>query len=225
MMSKKESFLASFIDSSPGTEFSKNCTQEALDALDVLDIPTTKDEYWKYTRLGKIVNTEYSLGGDEKILTIEKYKLPLNVNLLVFINGLYSVVLSEIPDTNITVQSMAEARRNNSDLVDSYIAKYADHKTQFFTAVNTAFSTNGTFVHVAKNTKSELPVHILNLTIGDEVSANPRNLFVAEEGAEVKIINSFDTFNGGAFINSVTEVVLQENSKVELFILQNQSES
>ena len=41
--------------------------RRAKEILNSLDFPTTKNEYWKYTRLGKIVNNTYTLGQPDKI--------------------------------------------------------------------------------------------------------------------------------------------------------------
>ena len=194
-MSKKEKFLESFIDCAPVTQITQTIAQEALTALQRLEIPSTKDEYWKYTRLGKIVNNKYTQGEPVKILSIDEFKLPFETNLLVFINGFYSVEFSDIKDDAIKVKPFADGLKDDAEVSMKHFANYADHNSQIFTALNTAYSTNGAFVYSAKNSKGVFPVHILNITTGENHSTNPRNLFVAEQGSEVTIINTFETIS------------------------------
>lgn len=223
MTDKKQQFLSNFIGSAPKTEVTQKLAQEALTAIDELEIPTTKDEYWKYTRVGKIINGTYSQGQLIDIASIDDFKLPFECNNLVFVNGLFSEKLSSIKENSVIVESFASAKTKHPELLDRYVAKYADHKTQWFTAVNTAYSTNGVFIYIEKNTSANLPIHIINITSGKGVSMNPRNLIIVDKSAEAKVINSFETIDGDSFINSVSEIVLEENSKMELVIMQNQS--
>ena len=53
--------LQSFLSGFEGER--KNPIQnEAWDALQYLDFPTTRDEYWKYTRISKIANAQFTKG-------------------------------------------------------------------------------------------------------------------------------------------------------------------
>ena len=55
---KKQAFLDNFSEDKNNVNVVK---QEALKALENLEFPTTREEYWKYTRVGKIVNQKNQL--------------------------------------------------------------------------------------------------------------------------------------------------------------------
>lgn len=224
-MDKKEKFIQNFREASPSLAVAKELTQEALDALNKLEIPTTKDEYWKYTRLGKIVNADYTQKASNKITSVQRSLIPdLDAYLVVFINGYYSQELSTIVKANgVNLKPLALAKKEDTAVLSNHLAKYADHKTQLFTSVNTAFSTNGLFLQVEKNVKLDKPVYLLNITDGEKPACNPRNLLVIEKGAQATVINTFETNSGSSFVNSVTEVVVEENAVFDLYIVQNQS--
>ncbi len=237
--SPKEKFISQFIDQeNPDARlYEKKVRDEARDALEILDFPTSRDEYWKYTRVAPILKGKYSESPSINISDISPYKIPgLEANLLVFINGFYSTELSEIKEQeSIIVLTMAKARSKHPEFIDKYYAQLADHITQPFTALNTVYNTNGVFIHVAQDTNIELPVHILNIsdlpanvaidTQSDAkaIAYNPRNLIIAEQGSKARIISSYETASGSSFTNAVTEIIVHENASLQHHIIQNES--
>jgi len=228
-ISAKEKFLSQFIglEITPENEYLLKVRGEAQEALNSLEFPTTKDEYWKYTRIGKILKGTYSQTPSFGVSDVEKFKIEgLEVNLLVFINGFFSEELSEISEKeNIVIQPLAKARKSHSDIIEKYFAKYTDHNKQIFTALNTVYHTSGTFVYSKENAAIEKPIHIINITNAESAAFNPRNLFIVGKNSEVKIISSYETIRGSSFTNSVTEIILHENAHLSQYLLQNESEN
>lgn len=104
---KKASFIANF---SSEKILSKDVSQEALEAIKTLELPSTKDEYWKYTRLGKITNPKYSR--DIVIPTsfaITNHCEGVKTNRLIFINGVFSPEHSLVIDQNINLSNIQGA--------------------------------------------------------------------------------------------------------------------
>ena len=100
-------------------------------------------------------------------------------------------------------------------------------KTESFIALNTAFTFDGAFIHIPAHTVVEKPIHLLHVSDArnEATVSYPRNLIVAENNSRVKVIESFHTVQSANhnFINSVTEVVVKENSIVELNKIQNEA--
>ena len=68
---------------------------KAFYSLQELDFPTTQNEYWKYTRLGKISGQQFSLnGGSQPQLDFSNYLV--STNYLVIENGEVRLDLSAL---------------------------------------------------------------------------------------------------------------------------------
>ncbi|MBL4624514.1 MAG: Fe-S cluster assembly protein SufD [Flavobacteriales bacterium] len=223
---KKQIFLDNFVAKLTDTN-SCVAKKEAVKALENLKFPTTRDEYWKYTRVGKITNTKYSQSPSFEINDVANYSIEgLETYQVVFVNGFFSEELSDIPtDNGVTIFPIAKARKENNEIIGDYFGQLSKHKTQFFSALNTVFNTNGAFVKITKNSIVDKPIHIINITNADSAAFNPRNLFVVEENASVTFINSFETASGSSFTNATTEIYVKEGARVDSYILQNESDT
>ena len=75
---------------------------------------------------------------------------------------------------------MQKALEKDSDLVSKHVAQYAKYEDKAFTALNTAFMSDGAYVHVPNGVVLEKPVQVLYLSKVEEhyFVAHPRNLFV-----------------------------------------------
>ena len=200
---------------------------QAQKEISALDFPTSRTEYWKYTRVGKIINNTYALGQPEK-LAIQPYLIPnLDADILVVVNGFLDESLSNIPNQNgLTVSSLSQAKKNNSASFQKHFNQLTQKKAELFLAFNNAYHTDGVYVETDKNTVAEKPIHIINITTGNKVVAQSRNLVVSGIGSQVKIIESFVNINGADnFLNSVSEFYVAENAKVEYNKIQDKKEN
>src|SRR5688572_13285933 len=94
--------LAAFIEAYPvpANAFQKKMHENLLQ----LDFPTTRTEYWKYTRVAKIQNSKFKIPGEgvlTKVQTAAMISLP---NYLVIENGNLRTDLSNFEDACITVE-------------------------------------------------------------------------------------------------------------------------
>lgn len=220
-LTTKDKFLQHFTEQNHFSEpaLSQEVRKEAQQALNDLDFPTRKTEYWKYTRVGKIVKKEYQTGLSETDINIEDYSIEgLDAHKLVFVNGYFREDLSSYSSGNgLTVELLSSAKEENEELLKPHFGKYAPHNNEVFVAMNTAYHTDGVFVHMEKNKKSDKPVHIIHLNDGDKILSQPRHLTIAEQGAEVDIIQTYETLSGeGSFTNVVSETIVKENAKVSI---------
>ena len=214
----KEKFLQhlEMVDFTFDAERSKVIREEALEALKTLEFPTSKTEYWKYTRLSSLLNKNYSIKASEASIDIAGYSYE-NSHRLVFVNGFFRPDLSDQKSlAGVTVCSMAEAKEHYSQKLNPFLAEQTKASSDIFTVLNNAFHNDGAFVCIAKNKKIETPIHIIHLIDGEEILAQPRNLIIAETGSEAKLIESFETAVGkDGLINNLTELVLEENARLE----------
>jgi len=191
-----------------------------------LDFPTTRDEYWKYTRVARLVSASYNQNGlsavDLSGLTIPD----LEAHLIVFVNGIFSADHSiKESVSGLSMQSIASLEGDDKSLALEHLGNYIDSKSNAFTALNTAYFQDGIFIKVAKNAVIEKPVYILNICRGEQQASQTRNLILVGENAKVEIVNHFSgSANSGSFTNAVTEVVAEAGSHGKMYLLQEEGD-
>ena len=96
-----------------------------------------------------------------------------------------------------------------------------------FSALNTAFVSDGAFVHVpAKATIAE-PIQLLFLSTGGKpVVTHPRNLLVLEREARASIVETYASLSEAKapyWTNTVTEIVVGDSARVDYHRVQRES--
>jgi Fe-S cluster assembly protein SufD len=217
-LTKKDKLVGtlSSLDFSSENEHFEKLREAARVELEGLDFPTSRDEYWKYTRVGKIINKEYVTGTSEEI-DINPYLIPeLDANIIVLVNGYCNAALSTIEaNSEIKVLSLLEGK-NKGEIIKNYFGNSTSDKEEVFLALNNAYHTDGVCIHVSKNAVGNKPYHIINIITGSSIISQTRNFILAEKGSSIKVIESFVNLEGNEnFVNNVSEFFVQENANVE----------
>lgn len=227
-LTKKDTFLATLSPLQFNEDsYFEDLRNNAQNELKELDFPTSKTEYWKYTRLGKIVNNTYTLGQPEKI-DITNFLIPnLEAQVLVIINGHIATDLSDFTSVDgVTLTSLSAAKKQGFEGLKKHFNQFTKDKKEIFLALNNAFHTDGIYLEVAKNKIVEKPFHIINITTGNNTISQSRNLFIDNVGSQVKIIESFINIRGEKnFNNHVTEIFVAENAHLEYNKIQDKKET
>ncbi len=193
------------------------------------NFPGLKDEGWRQTNLTPIFSNEYiELNVDEEIIDINNFNIPgLEANKLVFINGFYSLKHSRIISEGLQIGSIKTLSKEMPDVFKKHFESTEIHSENNFTAINTAYAHDGTFVYVNKNQVIDKPVHIFNITTTDKsILAQTRNLVITEIGSGLEIIETYHSLGGeSAFTNVVTEVIAGMNSSIKWTRIQDESQN
>jgi len=216
-----------------GTDSLNSLRKNAKNDFDSSEFPTKKNEEWKYTSVSPILKHEFIpsplLANENKILDeIDSYKIPnLETHLLVFINGIFDPNLSSIgklPD-GVIVDSFYNQTQLNSEFIKKYISMNGGRDNSF-NLLNNSFTYDGLVVYLPKNKLIEEPIHVLNIAISDESKTliQPRNLIIAEEHSEAKIITEYIGLTEiEYFTNILTEISVDENANVTFYKIQNET--
>ena len=80
-----------------------------------------------------------------------------------------------------------------TEIVRTNLARHADYVANGFTALNTAFISDGAFVYIPKGVVVETPIHLLFISDGAAVKSAsfPRILVVADENSSATLIESY----------------------------------
>ena len=196
--------------------------QQAKSWLSSLSVPTRKDEDWRFIDLGDLTAAKFVASNNLGILP--EASLDETSIRLVFVNGKYNSQLSDLTalPLGLYVGSLADLPQDYD--ASKYFAQ--QHGAQAaFTALNTAGNADVAVIWAAKNTVVETPIHLVFITDGesDSVFAQPRTLLVAEANASISAIEEY-IGTGEYFTNAVTEVITENNARVNHTRLQQESD-
>ena len=234
--SKIESYTKGFEEfkkSGPvNTDHIKLLREKAINRFSELGFPTVRDEDWRFTNLAPISKTNFKIAenGHKSVGTgdVEKFLFKnLDSYNLVFVNGKFHKELSdtgEIQD-KVVISSLSEAAESSKDLISEYFGKFLNIETEAFNALNTAFFHDGLFIYVPRSTVLDKPVHAIYISSGEEQAVlNPRNLIIAEDNCELKIIEHYVSLSQSVYLsNVVSEIFIGENSSLEHYMLEFES--
>src|SRR5438552_2890957 len=211
---------------SEAPDWLKEVRNGAIARFERLGFPNMKQEAWRFTSVAPLSEGSFELAKPPtRIPSLAEIRPFLMIEAgyrLVFVDGFFQRSLSTpfLDD----VQSLAHVVTHRQDLVRAHLGKYAATDDRPFSALNTAFVSEGAFVHVpAKATIAE-PIQLLFLASGDKGVTHPRNLVVLEHDARASIVETYASLSEGAYwTNSVTEVVVGEAARVDYHRVQRES--
>jgi Fe-S cluster assembly protein SufD len=204
-----------------------------------LGFPTMKQEAWRFTNVAPIAETRFAPPASRlppvAIGDVDALSIGAGPRI-VFVDGWYAPGLSSLAGLpgGVTATSLAEAIRSGpgGELARRHLARYAAWQDSAFAALNTAFLADGAFVHVAADTVLPQPLEVLFLATsgpagtGGPTVRHPRSLFVVERGAQAALIESYASIGEGVYwTNAVTETVVGEGARVELYRVQREGRS
>lgn len=183
----------------------------------------------KYTSLNTILKNDYSIFPDRgrtvELADVKQYFIhDIDTYKVVFIDGKYSSFLSETTHDNFDVCLMSSAlsKAKYKPVIQKYFNKVA--KQDNLTSLNTAFVSEGAYIHIPKNIEVQKPIQIINFTTGSEPATmtQPRNLIVVEENSHVQIIERHQSLTVNEVLsNVVTEVFAAQSATVDYYKIQN----
>ena len=232
MVHLKEKLLSSFLafeNEKDVDSYVHDIRTQAIKKFEEEGFPTKRLENWKYTSLKKTLQHDYKLFPSKSevlefkdiesflINDIESYKI-------IFVDGKYCSHLSETTHDGMDICILSSAlTQSKYDLViENYFDKIA--KKDGITSLNTAFSSEGSFIHIPKNIQVDKPIQIIYFSTGknESVLYQPRNLVVVDENSQVEIIEKYHSLNDNSvLVNTVTEIYADKKSNIKHYKIQN----
>ncbi len=177
--------------------------------LQARDLPTTKQEDWKYLDLSPLRQfspSEFANANSE--VDIKEAILPeARGNRLVFVNGRFEGHHSCTSGLPAGVRFMPLRKAEDAAALLGKVLTEGD----VFSDLNSARFQDGALLFVPRDVKVEAPLHFLSITRGEGAVAQPRLLLVLERGAEARLVEDHQG-SGIYFVNSVVEIQLGEGA-------------
>jgi Fe-S cluster assembly protein SufD len=201
---------------------------EAVAQLDGQQMPTMRDEEWRFTDLAPL--TRLSLGpvrSATPLLTADLAPFYLDdvATRLVFVDGIYAPQLSNLATgSGVVVTRLSAMGADHAVAIEAQFGRCQTTSDNVFAALNTAFFHDAAVIIVPRNVELSAPVHLLFMATQAGVASHPRCLLVAESGASVTLVEDYVALQDGPYlINPVTEIVLADQAHVKHMRVQRDS--
>ncbi len=203
----------------------------ALERFAQSGLPNMRDEDWKYTsvaaieRHGFLALPRQDIYESAAAALVAEFALSGGAgHLLVFLNGRHAPSLSlpgHLP-AGATLASIADVLDKTPEALQPYLAN--EDRQTVFGALNTAFMADGAYLHLSRDTSVDEPIHLLFIATHEGAAITPRNLIVAEEGAQATVIEHYAGLDGAVyFTNAVTQIFAAANAGIEHYKLQQEA--
>jgi Fe-S cluster assembly protein SufD len=198
-----------------------------------LGFPSTRDEDWRFTNVAPIARLPFRpLQGAAQTVSADLVASGtfggLAASRLVFVDGHYVPALSHLRDlpAGVRLGNLARELGAEGSLAEPHLGQLLRTESNAFGALNTAFFTDGFFLHVPEGVQVKDPVHVVFLGSAREPGATsmPRNLMVVGAGSSVTLLETHQSvIDASRFVNAVTEVVVGDDARVEHVKFQDDS--
>lgn len=235
-MELKDKLLASFMAFESSVDIDSNVHDLRVEAIKKFEddgFPTKKLEAWKYTSLNSVLKHDYSVfpKGEPRLeyADIKQYFIhDIDSYKIVFVDGKYSSYLSQTTHDGIDVCLMSAAlnKPKYRMVIDKYFNKAA--RNEGLSALNTAFSQEGAYIHIPKNKVVEKPIQILHFATGTETGLmlQPRNLIIVDENSHLEIIERHQSLTDNPVLtNCVTEIFTNKRAIIDYYKVQNDKQT
>lgn len=231
-MDLKEKLLSSYLvfeDNVEENTYVHDIRNKAIKSFEEKGFPTKKEEAWKYTSINALLKQDYCIFPKQEnaieYKDVKKYFIhDIDSFKIVFIDGKYSSHLSQTTHDgmDICLMSAALSKPKYRLVIENYFNKAATKDS--LPSLNTAFSSEGAYIHIPKNKLVEKPIQIIHFSTGNESASllQPRNLIVVDENSHVQIIERHQSLTKNAVLtNSVTEIFANKRAIIDYYKVQN----
>lgn len=203
----------------------------SIDLFEQKGFPTIKEEAWRSTSLTNALSKDYThlSGFDTENIDLNKlFQCDIHdfdTDIISLLNGWVvngGAELRTLANGTI-IGSMAEAMKKLPEFFDKYYGKSEKIEEHSMSSLNTAMVQDGVFIYVPDNVELDQALQMVSIINHEKgLFVQNRNLIVMGKNSKLRLVHCDDTTNQlASFNNSVTEVFVGENAKLDHYKLQN----
>ncbi len=161
--------------------------------------------------------------------TFNKLNIPIKKNNKIAVDAIFDSVSVKTTHEKqlfkkfgIIFCSFNKAIKKYSNLVKKYICKVVKINDNFFSTLNTAVSSDGTFIYIPKNTKCPLNLSSY-FRINSNIGQFERTIIILDKNSSLKYIEgcSATIRQSNQIHAAVVEIILEDNAKIKYHTIQN----
>ena len=207
--------------------------RQARERLRKESVPGPRQEGWRYTNLRPLLEQRFR-PASESISAVEENALyghlvpGLDAWRVVLVNGRFAPGLSRLQGmpAGVRAASLRQLLAEEPALVESRLNRVAGDGAHLFATLNTAGLYDGLVLHVAKDTRLQRPLELIQVSLGssDPHLIQPRHLVRLEAGVRATLIERHLSLEEPLYCtNNLMEIDLGEASHLEHHRLQEES--
>ena len=192
--------------------------------------PALHEEEWRYTNISAIEKKLFSpkvnkTTGFVDVEWLKSYQLD-DAWSVVLVDGHFSAELSSLEGlpNDVLVKGMADALEEIPEVLERLINQAVSVDEHSFIAFNTAWFTDGLFVHLSNKQVLERPIQVLHIATQQDVLSATRTVIILDKLTEASIIETYVGYDNAYLSSAVTEVFVGKNADLTLYKMQCESE-
>ena len=196
---------------------------EAFARFEERGLPNRRVEEWKYTDLRALMRDAKPLADPAEaspgvLRRSGQFFSGIEGPCIVLVNGRFAPELSDLSalPAGLSIRPMARALADREPLLETWLGQVVPND-DIAVALNTAFMADGALIHVAPQTRIDLPVRLISIfTAPTAAAVFARGLVVVEAGAQLTLLESFQGPNDIDYqLNSAIEAVVGEAGRLD----------
>lgn len=202
--------------------------KKAEEQFSIQGFPSLRDEEWRYTNVSPIGKKLFAPAQQVDLEPVQrdniKGHLIEDAWNIVLVDGHFSECLSQlegVPEL-VKIMSMSAAFEQHGELLESYLSSAVESAEHGFVAFNTAWFSEGVFIHIPAQARLIKPIQILHVVTQANFMVNTRNIIVVDELAEIQIIETFVGCDEAYCTTTVMEVFIGQSASLSLYKLQKE---
>ncbi len=218
------------IESFSSSDFSnsKEEREQAIAAFHKVGLPGKKNEEYRFTPIAGALEKNFSWNNKltpSSIRSIEEFLIPnLDANVIVFLNGIFSKILSRIDqNSQFEIKNLTETLNQKKELISTFFEKNILSRDPF-SLLTSAFVKDEVLIHVPSDSTTEKPLHILHVNDSsvEQVIAHTKLFVNLEANSKFTIVESFhSTGSHPIFHTLVEQIIVKENANLHYCKIQN----
>jgi Fe-S cluster assembly protein SufD len=194
--------------------------------------PRPSQEAWRHTPVAPLVRTRFvpaDVSRRPDPLALARVPADgLTGASIVFVNGRFVSELSRLrPGHGVEISSLRELLRDDPARGEPWLGRVLGERGGALCDLNTAFAEDGAVVRIAPGAVVAEPIHVVHVAAPKDAPSLSylRTLVVAGRGSESRLVETFVGPDGhGYLVNSVTEILVAEDARVDHYKLQREGE-
>lgn len=190
--------------------------EKAQNTLNTAELPTTRTEAWKYTRVAKIGKIDFT-NESTTVSNIDGKQVIDSPHTIVFVNGHFAPELSatSFPE-GIEVKALSAVEG---------ISSLQELEGDLFSALNFAYLNDGVHIHIKKNAQVEAPVQVIHILKGDAQMSNFKMQVKAEDFSKASVVQGFFCEDAtDCFVNYTSDIQVGVNTHFTLEKIQDETQ-
>lgn len=204
---------------------------EALRRFSAQGFPSPRAEEWKYTNVTPIEKKLFApqaIGDADEVdaAWLQAHYLQ-DAYCLVLLDGRFNAALSRLDGLpeGVTLTGIADALQNRPEQLRGYFGKALETEDHGFIHFNTAWFTDGLFLHVPAKQVLDKPVQLLHVVTRPDALATTRNIVVLEAQAQAELVETYvGTAENNYLTAAVSEVFIGDNAQLYAYKMQSEAE-